>query len=255
MPEGGNLTVETENVMVEQGASDHIEGLAPGSYVRLSVSDTGEGMPPEVQSRAFDPFFTTKRAGSGTGLGLSMVYGFAKQSGGQAAIRSTLGQGTSVEVYLPEAAHGGSETPRVESDAKAMRGGTERILLVEDDSRVRHVTLQRLEALGYRVVAAPNGAYALEILQEGDRFDLLFTDMLMPGAINGGELARRARDVDPGIKVLFTSGYADPEAHEAVRLLSDVNFFAKALRALDSGPQDPPVSRRLNLPAGSRWKS
>jgi CheY-like chemotaxis protein len=173
----------------------------------ISVSDTGTGMSPETLAQAFEPFFTTKPAGQGTGLGLSMVYGFAKQSRGHVQIYSEVGQGTSVRLYLPRA--GGVATV----DAVAMperaapaRPG-ERILAVEDNPDVRATVTQQLAALGYGVVAAENAEEAIKILMRGDAVDLLFSDVVMPGGMTGYELARAARALRPGLKVLLTSGF------------------------------------------------
>ncbi|WP_022726641.1 PAS domain-containing protein [Fodinicurvata sediminis] len=208
MPERGNLTIEVQNVHLDQGYGDGDERIAPGPYVMLAISDTGSGMPPDVASRAFDPFFTTKETGKGSGLGLSMVYGFARQSQGQVVIYSEEGQGTTVKLYLPRG-FGGPEDEKATAGTEETTGGPERILVVEDDDLVRgHVTSQ-LESLGYRVVSAENGAKALEVLEREVDLDLLFTDVIMPGGMNGGELAEKARQLHPKLPVLFTSGYTD----------------------------------------------
>ena len=214
MLDGGVLEIETRNLVLSEG---EVAGCLPGSYVSLSVRDTGCGMSPEVRERAFEPFFTTKEVGKGTGLGLSMVYGFVRQSGGHIAIESTLGAGTTVILYLPRTA----QTPDAEVkaiQAQAAPTGSERILMVEDDERLREVTSEMLTELGYRVVCTRNGAEALQMLENGQEFELLFSDVVMPSGVNGVELAREARQLNENIKVLLTSGYAEDvlQRHGAV---------------------------------------
>jgi PAS domain S-box-containing protein len=212
MPDGGQLTIEVSNAHLDADYARMYPEVRAGDFVLVSVTDTGSGMSPEVQKRAFEPFYTTKGVGHGTGLGLSMVYGFAKQSGGHVQLYSELGQGTSVRMYLP-AARAVDMTPS--SDAR--RGGTrdlprgnETVLCVEDDNRVRRVAAARLEAAGYRVIEAANGPAALARLAEHPEIALLFTDVIMPGGLRGDELAQEARRLRPALKVLFTSGYAEP---------------------------------------------
>jgi len=207
MPDGGNLTVELSNAQLDQDYADWNDEVAPGSYVMVAVSDNGIGMPPEVVARAFEPFFTTKDVGKGSGLGLSMVFGFIKQSQGHVQIYSEQGQGTTVRLYLPRAMSSGESL--VSPPDAAVTGGTERVLLVEDDSLVRRHVRGQLETLGYEVVPAGNGLEALEILERGEQVDLLFTDIVMPGGMNGRELAAAVLQQRPGLPVLFTSGYAE----------------------------------------------
>jgi signal transduction histidine kinase/CheY-like chemotaxis protein/HAMP domain-containing protein len=205
MPDGGVLTIEARNVDVDDG---DIAGLAPGSYVSLSVTDTGCGIPPETLDRIFEPFFTTKTVGQGTGLGLSMVYGFVKQSGGDIVVESRVSAGTRVTLYLPKAA----PSAPVEAEAvqeKAVPAGSGRILVVEDDDAVLRVTSAMLTQLGYQVQTARNGIEAIQILSGEERFDLLFSDIRMPYGIGGIELAHEARRMRRGIKVVLTSGYAE----------------------------------------------
>jgi len=226
MPGGGRLTVELGNARLDRdfvGSDD----IVPGEYVLIAVSDTGTGMPPEVLAQAFEPFFTTKAPGRGTGLGLSTVFGFVKQSGGHIRIYSEPGQGTSVKIYLPRAELPAAEAvPRV---AAPVAAGSERILLVEDDDLVRrHVTLQ-LEGLGYGVVAAADGAAALRRIEAGEPFDLLFTDVMMPG-MNGRELAEAARALRPGLPVLFTSGYTEEALGQQGTLEEGVHILNKPYR-------------------------
>ena len=208
MPDGGRVTIETENAEVDDEAIPGDPDVRPGGYVRLSVSDSGPGMPAEVQARAFEPFFTTKEPGVGTGLGLSMVYGFARQSGGFARIESEPGCGTSVSLFLPRWAGALAEEVTEGAGAEDARGHGETILVVEDDARVRQVTVQRLKSLGYRVREAGSGRAALDVLEEHDGIALLFTDMIMPGGMTGRELAEAVRVKYPEVKVLYTSGYA-----------------------------------------------
>jgi CheY-like chemotaxis protein len=214
MPDGGVLVIETRNVFLDQGAA---AGCVPGSYVRLSVEDNGCGMHPEVRDRVFEPFFTTKDVGKGTGLGLSMVYGFVRQSGGHVVVESAPGVGTTVALYLPKA----EQTAEVEVETiqtQAVPGGSERILVVDDNEDLLKVTSAMLTAFGYRVLCARNGAEAIKMFGSGEEFDLLFSDVVMPNGMNGVELAREARRRSKDIKVLLTSGYAGDvmERHRAV---------------------------------------
>ena len=214
MPDGGVLEIEMQNVVLDEGA---VAGCVPGSYVRLSVADNGCGMPPEVRDRVFEPFFTTKEVGKGTGLGLSMVYGFVRQSDGHVTIESTTGVGTTVALYLPRA----TQRPDAKVEAiqtEAVPGGSERILVVEDNQDLLETTSEMLITFGYRVLCARNGAEAIEMFGSGEEFDLLFSDVVMPNGINGVELAREARQRNKDIKVLLTSGYEGDvmERHRAV---------------------------------------
>jgi PAS domain S-box-containing protein len=212
MPQGGKLVVETRNIMLEADHTDVQPELQPGHYVQLSISDTGAGMEPEVRDRAFEPFFTTKEKGRGTGLGLAMVYGFVKQAGGHVTIYSEVGHGTTINVYLPRADAPSAVVP-VEGAGVAHAPAQETILVVEDDDRVRQLTIRRLELIGYRVLEARDGPSAIAILEGGDTIDLVFTDLIMPGGLSGREVALRARELRPGIKVLLTSGYAEELVH------------------------------------------
>ncbi|MFD1378759.1 PAS domain-containing protein [Fodinicurvata halophila] len=229
MPEGGRLTIELRNVRLDQAYGEGADTVGPGTYVMLAISDSGRGMPAEVTARAFDPFFTTKEVGQGSGLGLSMVYGFAKQSQGHAVLYSEEGRGTTVKLYLPRAYSGstGAEEPEPETEAQ---GGPERILVVEDDELVRGHVIGQLESLGYRVVSAENGHHALEILKQDSDFDLLFTDVVMPGGMDGGELAEKARQLHPKLPVLFTSGYTDHAIVHHGQLDPGVHLLTKPYR-------------------------
>lgn len=212
MPRGGRLTVEIARTHLDADYAQMYPQVRTGDFVLVSVSDTGEGMSAEVQQRAFEPFFTTKGVGSGTGLGLSMVYGFARQSGGYVQLYSELGRGTTVRLFLPAAAgpRSGVGERDGEADAATAPRGHECILVVEDDARVRRVAVARLEDEGYRVIEAGNGAQALAALAQHPEIELLFTDIVMPGGLLGDELAKEARALRPDLKVLFTSGYAEP---------------------------------------------
>lgn len=208
MPAGGKLTIETANRwMDEHSARQH--AMAPGQYVSLCVSDTGTGMPPEIVQRAFDPFFTTKPIGQGTGLGLSMVYGFAGQSGGAVRIYSELAKGTMVCIYLPRHS---SDVLAEEAELAAgemPRATGETVLLVDDEPLVRMVASEALEELNYIVIEAADGASALKILESKRHIDLLITDVGLPGGINGRQVAEAARNRRPGLGVLFITGYAE----------------------------------------------
>jgi signal transduction histidine kinase/CheY-like chemotaxis protein len=205
MPDGGVLEIETRNVVLDD---EGVTGCTPGSYVRLSVTDSGCGMPPDVRDRIFEPFFTTKEVGKGTGLGLSMVYGFVRQSGGHVAVESAVGVGTTVSLYLPQATQmSDAEAEAVQS--QAVPGGSERLLVVEDDESLLQVTSELLSEFGYQVVSARTGVEAIQILESGQEFDLMFSDVVMPFGMSGVELAREARRLSKSIKVLLTSGYAE----------------------------------------------
>ena len=208
MPGGGKLSIETANARMDDDtiAAYRLEAI-PGDYVALSVADTGTGMPAEVLKRALEPFFTTKPIGKGTGLGLSMVYGFVKQSGGFIKIYSEPDQGTTVKLYLPRAKEADTRTAAGHDAEAPTRGGRECILVVEDDELVRSYVVSRLDGLGYRVLEAENGRRALELLTDGARVDLLFTDVILPEGMNGRELADEARRLKPAMRILFTSGY------------------------------------------------
>lgn len=206
MPEGGKLVIRTANATLVSDQATHRLELAPGDYVTVSVSDSGEGMAPDVIECAFDPFFTTKAAGKGSGLGLSMVYGFLKQSRGHAVIHSEEGRGTTVVLYFPKST-AQAELIRPDIDEVQNPGGTEHVLVVEDDALVRDHVLGLLHGLGYRTTGAQNAAEALEILERAPDIDLLFTDVVMPHGMGGGELAERAAELRPDLPVLFTTGY------------------------------------------------
>ena len=212
MPDGGRLTIETANTWLDEpGARER--DMQPGQYVAVCVSDTGTGMLPEVIARAFDPFFTTKPIGMGTGLGLSMIYGFAKQSGGQARIYSEVGQGTTVRLYLPR--HAAEEANILGEQAVAAPPRAEAsatVLVVDDEPTVRMLVFEVLGELGYATIEAENGPAGLAVIRSSARIDLLVTDVGLPGGMNGRQVADAARALRPGLQVLFITGYADNAA-------------------------------------------
>lgn len=229
MPDGGRLTIETANAHLDDAYAAGHDEVAAGQYVLVSVTDTGTGMPPEVVARAFDPFFTTKGVGKGTGLGLSQVFGFVKQSNGHVKIYSEPGEGTVIKIYLPR--HYGPESGArgyaVPDPADLPRArGEEIVLVVEDEDRVRHMSVDALRELGYTVVQAPDAAQALELLAIQPRIDLLFTDVVMPD-MNGKLLADRARAERPGLRILYTTGYTRNAIVHNGMLDAGVAFLAK----------------------------
>ena len=227
MPQGGRLIIETKRAELDPTyAAEHTE-VTPGDYVMLAVTDTGAGMTEEVQRRAFEPFYTTKGPGAGSGLGLSMVHGFVKQSGGHVQIYSEVGRGTTIRIYLPIYGSVESSVAKGGGSKVARARRRETILTVEDDPRVRRVSLRRLRELGYSVLEAQNGPEALAIIDRGERFDLLFTDVVMAGGMSGTELAQIARTKRPDLKVLFTSGYAEPAVMTQALLARNAAWLGK----------------------------
>jgi PAS domain S-box-containing protein len=226
MPKGGRLTIETATVDLDEDDTASHSELAPGRYVTLEVTDTGTGMTPEVRERAFEPFYTTKGPGAGSGLGLSMVYGFVKQSGGDVQLYSELGIGTTVRLYLPAQSGEASVVPRF-AGSRAPRAAGETVLLVEDDPRVRRVSLRRLKELGYLVLEAASGPAALKLLDEGAEIHVLFTDIALSSGMTGIELAQEARLRHPEVKILFTSGSTQPAAVTGALLTTDARWLGK----------------------------
>ena len=209
MPDGGRITIETANKWLDDRASRDRE-LPPGQYLSLCVTDTGVGMTADVIARAFDPFFTTKPLGQGTGLGLSMVYGFARQSGGQVRIYSEVGHGTTMCLYFPRHYGGASESPTDIDSARAARAQTGKtVLIVDDEPTVRMLVIEVLEDLGFTALEAGDGPAGLRILQSSTPVDLLVSDVGLPGGMNGRQLADAARTIRPDLKVLFITGYAE----------------------------------------------
>ncbi len=234
MPKGGSLAITTANVPLDERYRSAYPEVKTGRYVMVSVTDSGEGMPDEVRERAFEPFFTTKDVGRGSGLGLSMVYGFIKQSNGHVAIYSEPGLGTAVRLYLPAAASSEATTaPTLFKAEPDSRGGPESVLVAEDDPFVRGYAVACLESLGYRVIEAVDGHDAMTRLASEARVDLLFTDVVMPGGISGLELADKARALKPGIKVLLTSGYALETLLSRGRLQGETVVLNKPYRKAD----------------------
>ncbi|MBT5080983.1 MAG: PAS domain S-box protein [Rhodospirillaceae bacterium] len=228
MPGGGLIKLSAENASLDEQTAAMHEGVVPGDYVVLSVTDTGSGMTQEDISHAFEPFFTTKDVGKGTGLGLSMVYGFAQQSGGFAKIESTVGQGTTMYLYLPRMAQAegaAAVAPATRPDTASRGNGT--ILLVEDNMDVRQSLGGQLMSLGYRVIEAEDGSGALSVLSNGPQIDLLFTDVVMPGGMSGIELARRVLLHWPNLKILYTTGYAEDIVAKAGTLQDDAIMLRK----------------------------
>ena len=215
MPDGGKITIETANVHLDDAYAASNVGVPPGQYVLIAVADMGPGMPPEVMARAFDPFFTTKPTGKGTGLGLSQVYGFAKQSGGTATVSSTQGRGTAVTIYLPRShqAPQAASPPQMAQEAPEPAGT---VLLVEDNDDVAEVGAGLLRRLGYRVRSVANAQAAIAALRLDADVDLVFSDILMPGGMNGLDLAREIGERFPDIPVLLTTGYS-ASAKDAVQ--------------------------------------
>ena len=231
MPEGGQLTLETTNSWIDQNyAGQHAE-VEPGQYVLVAVSDTGCGIAPEDLPRVFEPFFTTKEMGKGTGLGLSMVYGFVKQSRGHIMIYSEPGEGTTIKMYLPRALH---QAPQINpSTTPHLPQGQATILIVEDDELVRRFAEDQLRGLGYRTMTACNGPDALQMIREHAAIDLLFTDVIMPGGMNGRQLADAATVLRPALRVLFTSGYTKNAIIHRGRLDPGVHLLSKPYSRAD----------------------
>ncbi|QDE41181.1 response regulator [Luteibacter pinisoli] len=221
----GKLTIEAGNTQLDEAYAKAHGDLKPGQYVMLAVTDTGTGIAPDVLAHVFEPFFTTKPEGQGTGLGLSMVYGFVKQSGGHVKIYSEAGHGTTVKIYLPRSAQ--SEDRLVDLDEGGVRGGDETVLVAEDDDEVRETVVGLLADLGYRVLKARDAESALSIIDSGIAIDLLFTDVVMPGPLRSPELARKAVERQPGMAVLFTSGYTENAIVHGGRLDEGVELLSK----------------------------
>ena len=227
MPNGGKLLLETHRVVLDEAYAQANADVTPGPYIMLAVSDTGTGMSVETQQKAFEPFFTTKEVGKGSGLGLSMVYGFVKQSGGHIKIYSEKGHGTTIKLYLPP---GEGTTEVAASIAPQAEGGAETIFVVEDDNLVRNFVTAQLQSLGYKTVAASDAKSALELIATGQKFDLLFTDVVIPGGMSGRELAEKVAALRPGLKVLYTSGYTDNAIVHHGKLDDGVMLLTKPYR-------------------------
>jgi CheY-like chemotaxis protein len=234
MPEGGTLTVETSNASIDKHDA-RVRDVPAGQYVTLCVKDTGIGMTPEVIARAFDPFFTTKPLGAGTGLGLSMTYGFARQSGGQVRIYSKVGQGATVCLYLPRhigEAEAIEAQPDLSDMAHAIHGET--VLVIDDEPLVRMLITDVLRDLGYAAIEAVDGPSGLKILRSAVRIDLLITDIGLQGEMDGGQVAEIARKLRPDLKVLFVTGFAENAALSQGRISAGMSVLTKpfAMEAL-----------------------
>jgi CheY-like chemotaxis protein len=230
---GGKLTIETANVTFDEASASADCEIKPGQFVMIGVGDTGHGIPADIRDRVFEPFFTTKGVGRGTGLGLSMVYGFAKQTGGAVRIESEEGRGTSVRLYLPRAEGVALRVAEPSSITAAPLGRHETILVVEDDALVRGYVIAQLGGLGHRTLVASDGAAALALVDQRTEFDLLFTDVIMPGGMNGRQLADAVVARRPGMKVLYTSGYTDDAIVHEGHLDPGVALLRKPYRKAD----------------------
>ena len=222
----GTLVLETQDVVLNEEYALAIGDIEPGNYVLIAVSDTGQGIDPHHLNKIFEPFFTTKKTGSGTGLGLSMVYGFVKQSKGHIKVYSELGTGTTVRIYLPRFS-GSPKEPEVEPEIGSLEGNGEHVLVVEDDELVGQYVVGQLTYLGYQVSYANAGAQALELLENDASIELLLTDVVMPGNLSGPQVAARAKRNRPDLKVLYTSGYTENAIVHHGRLDPDVLLLSK----------------------------
>jgi CheY-like chemotaxis protein len=243
MPDGGKLTLETKNVVLDADYAAMNSDVEPGNYVMIAVSDTGEGIPGFLLDKVFEPFFTTKGLGKGSGLGLSMVYGFVKQSNGHIKIYSEQGHGTTVKLYLPQATsapEADADAPLAEAGITESWRGDETILIVEDDVLVREYVVTQIRRLGYRALTAGNAAEALAIIDGPDPVDLLFTDVIMPGGMNGRQLATEAVRRRKGLKVLYTSGYTENAIVHHGRLDAGVQLLPKPYLSAD-------LARRIRI--------
>jgi signal transduction histidine kinase len=253
MPNGGKLTLETGNVHLDEAYAETHRDVSPGAYAMVAVSDNGTGIPAAIRDKVFDPFFTTKEVGKGTGLGLSMVYGFVKQSGGHIKIYCEDGHGTCIRIYLPRAAGPDVETIDVAVVAPAL-GGTEKILVVEDDAMVRNYVMTHLVGLGYRAIPAANADEALVLIDQGIECDLLFTDIIMSGNKNGRDLADEVVRRRPEVRVLYTSGYTQSAIVHNGRLDPGVLLLTKPYRRSDLA-QMIRVALNGARPGGSRLRT
>ena len=225
MEGSGKLTIEVGNAFLDDAYAMQHEEVEPGQYVMLALTDTGSGMTPETIAKVFDPFFTTKPVGKGTGLGLSMVHGFVKQSGGHIKIYSEVGEGTAIKLYFPRSQQ--QEDSVVVADHGPVVGGTETILVAEDDEKVRETVVAMLADLGYSVLKAKDATAALMVIESGVKIDLLFTDVVMPGPLKSAEMARQARERMPDLAVLFTSGYTENSIVHGGKLDAGVELLSK----------------------------
>jgi CheY-like chemotaxis protein len=233
MPDGGKLTIETSNVILDDSYVGIHSEVTAGPYVLIAVTDSGHGIPAGILDNVFEPFFTTKDVGKGSGLGLSMVYGFVKQSNGHIKIYSEAGHGTTVRIYLPQATGLAQPITDELAGTSILEGGDETILVVEDDDLVRTFVVGQIQSLGYVTLAAINADAALAVINSAQAIDLLFTDMIMPGSMNGRQLSDAALRRRPALKVLFTSGYTENTVIHYGRLDAGVLLLAKPYRKSD----------------------
>jgi nitrogen-specific signal transduction histidine kinase len=233
MPDGGKLMVETGDVALDDNYARVNSDASAGNYVMIAVTDSGHGIPAGILDNVFEPFFTTKDVGKGSGLGLSMVYGFVKQSNGHIKIDSEEGRGTTVRIYLPQAVGAAESEPAELAGTSGMEGGHETILVVEDDHLVRMFVVGQIQSLGYATLAAVNAAEALLVIDGPQEIDLLFTDMIMPGSMNGRQLADQALQRRASLKILFTSGYSNEAIIHHGHLDAGVLLLAKPYRKSD----------------------
>jgi PAS domain S-box-containing protein len=240
MPNGGHLLIETSSIVLDEDYASQNPEVVPGDYALLAVTDSGTGMSPETLDRVCEPFFTTKEVGRGTGLGLSMVYGFAKQSGGHLKIYSELGHGTAIRLYLPRAVDLAERPSDVEDEMAEVAGAGETILLVEDNDGLRRTTARILNQLGYRVLEAEHGLAALDVLTSKTEIDLLLTDIVMPKGISGYELGATCEQLRPGVKVLFMSGYSENFLNNTNPAKPPINLINKPCRKHE-------LARRLRI--------
>ena len=231
MPSGGELEITTSNVLIDAAEARRSAGLTAGPYVLVRVRDNGTGMDPDVATHAFEPFFTTKEVGKGTGLGLSQVYGFIKQSDGHVAVATELGAGTTFHLYLPRCDPAGPPAECRDEVRALPPSGNEIILVVEDNPEVLEIAVSTLSDLGYRVLTAADGPSAMDVIRCEPRIDLLFSDVVMPGGMNGFDLIRMACNVRAGLKALVTSGYAN--VHRPGSDRPDVPMLLKPYRRAD----------------------
>jgi PAS domain S-box-containing protein len=233
MPNGGRILIETSNAALPQDDLLHASEAIPGDYVKLTVSDQGTGMTPQVVARAFEPFFTTKEAGRGTGLGLSTIYGFVRQSGGHANITSEVGKGTAVSLYLPRDTSAAAPETRPASTPAITSGVGETVLVVEDNEQVRDLTVRRLQALGYVILVTGNGPSAIALLEQRTDIDLVFSDVVMPGGLSGFDVVAWIKQHRPHVRVLLTSGFAPEMADGGAAVAADIQLLRKPYKHTD----------------------
>ena len=227
MADGGVLTLETGNAVLDEEYAEQYPEVTAGDYVLFAVADTGTGMPPEILKRVLEPFFTTKEAGKGSGLGLSMVYGFVKQSGGHLSIHSDVGHGTTVKLYLPCAATAVSHRDEAVAKEPDQAFAGKIVLMVEDEAKLTKIAVHMLETLGFRVATAENATQALQCLEQLGRIDVLFTDLGLPGGMNGAELAEEVRRRHPDVHIICTTGYAKDDVLRNRSLLAGTPLITK----------------------------